>query len=383
MASPKKPGRADAEVVMLRERLAELEATLDAIRTGAVDALVVSGPEGEQVFTLKGADQAYRVLVEAMNEGAVTVSSDGMVLYANARFARILKTPLEKVLGIPLSRFIAPREHKPVRKFLETSMRQNTTVETTLLASDGSEIGGHLSGNPLPNVDVPGICVVVTDITQRKAIEKALRDLSRHILEVQEKERQRVARELHDSVNQLLSSTKHRLHHIETRLSGHATLRQSVVQARKLVDRTIGEIRTISQNLRPTELDNLGLMAALRTLGADFAKRTGIKVDFRLNNLPHPLVTETELTLYRIAQESLANVEKHARATRVSIELTASLSSVVLRIADNGRGFTERRSRGSKWGLINMRERASHVNGTLEVHSKRGQGTTIELNVPL
>src|SRR3954453_7674240 len=102
MASRQKPNAATERAAM-QERLLELEATLDAIRTGAVDALVVTGPEGEQVFTLKGADQAYRVLVEAMNEGAVTVSGDGTILYANTRFAGMLKTSLEKVLGIPLT----------------------------------------------------------------------------------------------------------------------------------------------------------------------------------------------------------------------------------------------------------------------------------------
>src|SRR4051812_37014847 len=256
MASAKTNGHAAAELAAVRARLSGLEATLDAIRSGAVDALVVSGPDGEQIFTLKGADQAYRVLVEAMNEGAVTIGSDGTVLYANTRFASMLKTPLEKVLGIPLASFVALRERQSLRGFLETSAEGNATMETTLLAGDGAEISVHLSGNPLPDVGVSGICVVVTDITQRKLVEKAQRDLSQNILEVQEKERQRVARELHDGVNQLLSSTKHRLHDMETRLIGQTTLRRNTVQVRKLVEQTIAEIRSISRNLRPSELDD-------------------------------------------------------------------------------------------------------------------------------
>jgi PAS domain S-box-containing protein len=383
MVSAKTSRNRAAELAMVKARLSELEATLDAIRTGAVDALVVSGPEGEQIFTLKGADQAYRVLVEAMNEGAVTVSSDGTVLYANTRFAALLKTPLKKVLGIPVSSFVALREQQTLRHFLQTSAKQSTTAETTLLAADDSEISVHLSGNPLPDVGVSGICVVVTDITQRKQMEKARRDLSQNILEAQEKERQRVARELHDGVNQLLSSTKHRLHSIETRLAGQKTLLRNVMQVRSLVERTIGEIRSISRNLRPSELDDLGLLAAIRTLGAEFTRRTRIRVDFALPELTHPLTSQLELTIYRVVQECLANVEKHARATRVRLELANSRTEVVLHVRDNGVGFEQRKPNASHWGLINMRERASYVNGALDVRSRPGKGTIIELKAPL
>jgi two-component system NarL family sensor kinase len=165
-----------------------------------------------------------------------------------------------------------------------------------------------LSGNPLPDVGVSGICVVVTDITQRKKMEQAQRDLSQNIFKVQEKERQRVARELHDGVNHLLSSTKHRLYDIEARLKGQAPLRRNVMQVRQLVDRTIGEIRSISRNLRPSELDDLGLVAAIRALGAEFSKRTRVGVDFALNEMKHPLTPQIELTVYRVVQEALANV---------------------------------------------------------------------------
>jgi len=257
------------------------------------------------------------------------------------------------------------------------------TTETTLLASDGAMISVHLSGNPLPDVGVSGICIVVTDITHRKLMEKAQRDLSQNILEAQEKERQRVARELHDGVNQLLASTKHRLHDIETRLAGQNTLLRNVVQVRKLVDRTIGEIRLISRNLRPSELDDLGLVPAIRTLGAEFAKRTRIRVDFALAELRHPVTPQIELTIYRVVQESLANVEKHARATRVYLGLRTARTYLALCVRDNGRGFIEQRTNGSHWGLINMRERASYVNGTLEVHSQLTKGSIIELKVPL
>lgn len=367
----------------LRARNEELEATLDAIRSGAVDALVVSGQEGEQIFTLQGADQSYRVLVEAMNEGAVTISDDGTILYANTRFSKLLQTPLKYVLGVSLMGFVALRERGRLAEFIKLSTRQSAVLETTLVAKNESEVTVQLSGNPLPDLGVAAVGLVITDITHRTQVERMQRDLSKNILEVQEKERQRVARELHDSVNQLLSSTKHRLHAVESRLPRSGELVRGVAQARRLVERTINEIRAISRNLRPSELDDLGLIAAIRTLGDDFAKNTPVKVTFALPRLARALTPHIELTIYRIVQEALANVAKHARATRVEIQLKAGPRVVRLRVKDNGRGFSERPADGLHWGLINMRERASYVNGALVVSSEQHKGAEIRLQIAL
>src|SRR4029077_4000915 len=122
-------------------------------------------------------------------EGAATIGSDGTILYANTRFAHMLKRPLKKVLGISLASFVALPEQQAFRNFLQASAQRSMTTETTLLASHGTEISVHLSSNPLPDVGVSGICIVVTDITERKVMEKAQRDLSQNILEAQEKER--------------------------------------------------------------------------------------------------------------------------------------------------------------------------------------------------
>jgi len=385
MAHAKSNHRTARQIATLQARLSELQETLDAIRSGAVDALVVAGPEGDQIFTLKGADESYRVLVEAMNEGAVTVDGEGTILYSNTRFAMLLKTPLEKVLGVPLPGFIALAERDRFRDFLKHSAQRNATLETTLLAADGSEYTVLISANPLTVSDLAGICIVVTDITDRKIMEKAQRDLAKNIIEAQENERQRVARELHDGVNQLLSSTTHRLHDLEDRLVGqHRPLRRNLIETRQLVERTITEIRAISRNLRPSELDDLGLLPAMRVLGTEFRTRNRIRANFRLGDPVPALPPLIELTIYRITQEALGNVEKHSRATAVEVRLAFSPTAAVLRVKDDGCGFAgQAPQNGSHWGLINMRERASHVNGRLQVRSQAGRGTEIELTIPL
>ena len=161
------------ELEDLRARLDEAEDTLRAIRSGEVDALVVSGVGGEQVYTLKGADHSYRVLIEDMNEGALTMTLDGVVLYSNRRFAEMIKTPLERVIGSMISTWIAPDS----QDILQVLLLQDGTEtrhhgEITLLAGDGALVPGHLSTNALQMEETQKLfCLVVTDLSESKRNE--------------------------------------------------------------------------------------------------------------------------------------------------------------------------------------------------------------------
>ena len=201
------------ELEDLRARLDEAEDTLRAIRSGEVDALIVSGVGGEQVYTLKGADRSYRALIEDMNEGAITLTSDGVILYCNRRFAEMLKTPLEKVIGSTIRTWIAPDG----QKILQALLRQDATEtrrhgELELLAGDGTIIPGYLSTNVLGIEESPELfCLVVTDLSESKrteaiaASEKLAQELLRashksHLVLMAEIEgRKQVERELRES----------------------------------------------------------------------------------------------------------------------------------------------------------------------------------------
>lgn len=165
-----------AENQQLRARLEEAEETLRAIRSGEVDALVVSTPDGERLFTLQGADQSYRALVERMNEGALTLSNDGMIIYANQRFAAMLKAPLERVIGSQLEQWIATESVRTLRAALETGMHQQCRETMDLAAADGSTLPVYLSLN---RVSLDGVrdtlCVVATDLTEQKRAEEMIR----------------------------------------------------------------------------------------------------------------------------------------------------------------------------------------------------------------
>jgi len=222
------------------------------------------------------------------------------------------------------------------------------------------------------------------DVTERKLAELELKALPRRILEAQEAERRRVARELHDGVGQLLVSTAFRLHAFETALP--AEWRSGAAAARRLITDALGEVRRISHGLRPSVLDDLGLASALKALVRDFRIRTGVDLTLyvprRWPRLPEPL----EQAVYRIAQEALTNIERHAAAREVHVRLVRTDNAVRLSVCDNGRGLApsrRRRTPSSGLGLRHMRERAELAGGTFELTPARGGGTMVSVELPV
>jgi PAS domain S-box-containing protein len=174
----------EAEIEKLRARLAEAEQMLEAMRSGAVDAMVVEGPDGPRVYTLKGADEPYRILVERMQEGAVTLSEDGTVLFANGSFAAMVGTPLEQVIGGPLARFLPERERPRFAAVLDGARVASLRREFALRRTDGGEIPTLLSLGLLPSGDdVRAIAMIASDLSEQKqtkeivAAERFLRSI--------------------------------------------------------------------------------------------------------------------------------------------------------------------------------------------------------------
>jgi PAS domain S-box-containing protein len=172
-----------AEIKELKARLAEAEDTLNAIRNGEVDALVTSGPGGDQIFTLQGAETPYRILVEEMNQGALMLVPDGTILYANTRFASLSKTPLEQIIGASWRQFFPRDQHPQLDVCLMTVEPVSPTEELSLQAPDSSFCPVHLSLRSMTTSGVAGFSVIVTDLTERKRSENALRKTSAELLE--------------------------------------------------------------------------------------------------------------------------------------------------------------------------------------------------------
>jgi len=171
----------DNHVQELLNRLAEAEETLRAIRHGEIDGLVVDTPHGERVFTLKGAEQPYRVMVEAMQEGAATLGTDGTILYCNRRFAAMLHTPHENVLGASVTTFLAPDSQAEFARLLTGCRRESMRGEVDLLAQDGTRVPVSLACSALPNSEIESICLVATDLTARMEAEAAIQQLNQQL----------------------------------------------------------------------------------------------------------------------------------------------------------------------------------------------------------
>lgn len=198
----------------------------------------------------------------------------------------------------------------------------------------------------------------------------------------------RVARELHDSVNQILSSTKFRLDSVEEKdLVPNPLTAEALTKAKGLLDKAMHEVWRISRNLRPSELDDLGLIPAVRSLCSEFMHRTGVNVELHLPRTVH-LSPNIELTLYRIIQEALNNVEKHSEATDVTLTFFEMDTGLMLQIEDNGIGFKSPSANASNprkksgMGLVGIMERVAYVGGFVEFKSIPDKGAKIEVKIP-
>ena len=382
---------AAGEITALRARLAESADTLRAIRSGEVDSVVVAGKKGDRVFTLVGAEHAYRMLIESMNEGALTLTGDKTILYANQSFARMVKCPLEQVVGGSFRRFLTDADRLALRAMMKRAAVSGSKMQVSLLAGDGSLLPVQIS---VQEIAKDGhhhftIGMVVTDLTESRRTEELLRALTHRVVQVQEAERSRVALELHDHITQPLVAVLFSSQALAARLSPHdGPAKRAAIELREQLGATAREVERISRDLRPGVLEQLGLDAVLRTTSREFTERTGVPVKLAGGPQPSRLPPDTELALYRILQEALKNVEQHARARRVSVELATSGNVVQLVVKDDGVGFDEKqhaaRREGKRvLGLLGMRERAAFVGGTLTVKSAPRAGTEIEVRIPL
>jgi two-component system NarL family sensor kinase len=379
------------ELLRLRRRLAEANATLRAIRLGEVDAVVVTGKQGEQVFTLKGAEHAYRLLIESMNEGALTLSADKTILYANSCFARMIKCPLEQLAGSSFRRFLSLADQATFRPFVRRAAKSGAKIQLSLLAGDGAHLPVQISIRELAAEGSGPVTIglVVTDMTEAHRTEELLRALTHRVVQVQEAERSQVAQELHDNITQLLCAVLFSSQALSSKLSRReGPAKREATKLRELLEQTASEVERISRNLRPGILDQLDLFSVLGTTCSEFAARSGTVVRLAGASLNIPLPAETELALYRILQEALKNVEQHARARRVMVSLRLVGAFVQLVITDDGIGFdavrhAARRKGKAVLGLVGMRERAAYVGGTLTIKSGPRAGTEITVLVPL
>jgi len=374
---------------VLLARLSEAEATVRAIRSGEVDAIVVNGPGGEKVFTLQGADHTYRVFVQRMNEGAAVLSSDHTVVHCNHCFARFLGARLQSVIGSSMQDLVWPDDHAKLNALLRLAAQRNCRGEIRLQSRKGPPLPVHLSLNPLRLEGTRAVCLIASDLSEAKRAEQELRasseqlrSLAGHLLTVREEERARISRAVHDELGQSLTAVKMDLAWLARRLpQENGEMLERIRSTRQLAESLIQEVRRISTELRPGILD-MGLASALEWQVQEFQARTGIRCNLRL--LTHEaFAPDVSTALFRILQETLTNVARHAKATRAEVVLQKQQDRLVLWMRDNGRGFDQADPSLSKsLGLLGMRERAAILGGQVKISSAPGKGTTVAAWIP-
>src|SRR6202045_2283553 len=392
----KQPSRASQEVSELQGRVAELEETLRAIRMGEVDAVLVSGPQGDQVFTLQGAEHPYRLMVETSDEGAATLADDGTVLYANRSFAEIFDIPLEKLIGAPLNDFVFGEDRELLAHLIADANINIVRGEIRLDNHRQRPRTIRLTLSPVREQGVHTICVVATELTELietnealRVSELSLRQLSARLLKLQDEERRRIARDLHDTTGQkiaVLSMTLDRLAKlVDTK---KADVKDALAESRDVVGKIGEELRTLSFFLPPPLLDECGLASAVLWYAEGFKKRSGIHLSVSIDEELVRLTTDAETALFRVLQESLTNVHRYSGSPSAEIRIFQSASKVHLEIVDHGKGVKAGTERpffaGAPTlgvGIPGMRERIRQLGGQLEVEFSN-EGTRVYATLP-
>ena len=336
-------------------------------------------------------DIPFRGIVEQSLAG-IYVIQDEVFQYANATFAGIFGYTPEELIGKRLSELVAP----DVRDEQLANYRRRISGEvasirffTKGIHKDGSIVHLEVHGSRLLYRRRPAVVGVGIDITERvrqqeelRASRERLRELASYINTVREEQRARIARELHDVVGGLLTSIKIDIQRIDRR-ADDGEVKAIVADLLFLVQESIGTVRQISEDLRPGVLDHLGLFAALRSALQEFARRTEIACTLTPDDFDIDLSQQRATTIYRICQEALTNIARHAAATAVNISLDRDGGDLLLEIRDNGRGVSNRTPTGKSIGLVGMSERARELGGTLAIGDAPGGGTLLALRVPL
>ena len=295
----------------------------------------------------------------------------------------------------PLDFFAGPDQELIRARIQEVFATGRSEAEADFIAKDGSRTPYFFTGLTAEIAGQPHLVGVGIDLSARKAVEAALQDsreqlraLTARSESLREEERIRISREIHDELGQKLTGLKMDLHWLETRLDQindaklRGALEEKLVAASATADETMVTVQRIAAELRPAMLDNLGLISTLRYEAKQFEARTGIPIAMKFPTGDLNLDMAVTTTAYRIFQEVLTNVARHARATKVETSLDLTDGKLRLRVVDNGIGVSpENLGNARSLGLLGMKERAAMVHGSVRIEGTPGQGTMVRLEI--
>lgn len=352
--------------------------------------LQLQNEELQQVYVeLTAARDRYSALYDFAPVGYLTLTPAGVILEANLMAAQLLGTERAYLIGSLLFRFLKMETRDTLARYLGRlkAASDSSTCDLAVPQADGSRLWLQLESVAVR--DERGVTtqyrMVLSNISARKEAEQLQRQLARQLLAVQEHERRHLARELHDEVMQTLTALQ-----INLDLLAHdqPTLPECLKSSMALVEDLVDQVRTLSLELRPTVLDELGLAAALEWYGRQQAPRLGLQAHYTGEPAPPRSSPAVETACFRVVQEAVTNVAKHAQTQKVWITLRQHAGELHLTVRDEGVGFNVEASRtgaraGAGLGLLGMEERLRLIGGRLDIRSASGRGTEIHAWAPL
>jgi PAS domain S-box-containing protein len=340
-----------------------------------------------------------RGILDSAMDAIITVDDSQKILLFNKAAENVFDCPRNEAIGAPLAWFIPERfradHEKHLVRFGEagvTSRRMGAQRIVTGLRRNGEEFPVDASISQITEDGRKYFTVILRDVTERVRAEDALRRSREELRElaaasnsVREQEKSRIARELHDELGQALTALKMDVEWLRERMTQDEQATEDKLSAMHgLLDSTVAATRRISADLRPLMLDDLGLLPAVEWLIQNFRQRTGIACQFSLGNPDLELDDPYATAIFRILQESLTNVSRHAQASLVEVTLDAHEDEVLLTVRDNGVGFSKDAPQKPKsYGLMGVAERAYLLGGNVKIDSERNRGTTIEVRIPI
>ena len=346
----------------------------------------------QEVAERKQAEEKQQTILKTALDGFWLADLEGKFVEVNDSYCEMMGYSREQLLKMSISDIEAIETHEETIRHVNRIIEQGyDRFESQHKCKDGKIINVDVSVNYLGGEEGQ-LFVFVHDITERKRSEEELkqsqeqlRDLSAHIESMREAERTSIAREVHDELGQSLTAIKMELSWLNKRLpEEQEELTKKIREMSRLISTTIQTVKRISTKLRPGVLDDLGLMAAIEWQVQEFQERTRIKCEFSTNGDEINLDRDLATGVFRIFQEALTNVARHANASMVAVGLKVGDGQLVLQIKDDGKGITEKQIAHPKsLGLIGMRERARSLNGSTKIHGTSGKGTTVTVSIPL
>jgi PAS domain S-box-containing protein len=332
-------------------------------------------------------------ILDIAEDAIIVTERDRSITLFNQGAAKLFGYDPNEVLGKPIDLLLPEQfledDAYNINAFARTpnsDHRMAQRREVFGLKKNGSQFPAEASISKLIAGETTTFTVILRDISDRLRTERQLKSLATELITAQEEERRRISRELHDDINQRLALLAIE---VGSMLSDPTTMTGRARETAQLLAQSLAlisdDVRRIAYQFHPSILEDLGLTAALKQLAEEWSVKTGIKIVIVQEEITDPLPHAVASCLYRVTQESLANVMKHARAARVELELTCDEQEITLSISDSGVGFdpNEIQARHPGLGLVNMRERVRAVRGQLEIQSEPGRGTHVIVQIPL